>query len=220
MDRELLTGDELRILRTPSATAKSSPTRLLDEQAIAAPRQDASLVELHTEFTPVLGAAISEMTHKKVRSRMRDEWIGTYSEFVFGQPLPTCCAVILSKVQELEFYLTIDPKILFPSLDSLFGTKSVEPIPTRPLSEIERTVTRLLIEEIVSRYAATWQHTLSLDLSVDRIEHNVQQMSAMRGSDTVYIVRYEVTIAAEFGLIELCLPWQTTSQIRQRLAAS
>ena len=217
MVRESLSEEEMKLLRTPvcvpeiSVVSSNTPT--------GGPRQDQSLVDLHLNFAAVLGEALSEMTHRKVSSRMRDEWLGTYAEFVFGQPTPTCCAVIKSKVRELEFYLAIDPKILFPLLDRLLGSKSTEPIPRRPLSEIERTVSRLLIEEVMSRYAATWEHTLSLELAVDRIEHNLQQMSGLRGSDSAYITRYEVACDSDFGLIELCLPWKTTEQIRQRLAA-
>lgn len=218
MDREALSDEELRLLHTPSLASDARVSSAT--QNLPLPKQDPSLVHLHLEFATSLGDVLSEMTHRQVTARLRDEWLGTYSEFVFGQPIPTCCAVINSRVHGLEFYLVVDPKILFPLLDRLLGSKSVEPIPQRPLSEIERTVSRLLIEETVNRYAAAWQHSLSLDPSVDRIEHNLQQMVGLRGSEATYNIRYEVSFDGAFGLLELCLPWQKTEQIRQRLAAS
>lgn len=218
MDRESLTDEEMRLLHTPSLVSDALTTPTTPNLFL--PKQDPSLVHLHLEFASSLGDVLSKMTHRQVTARLRDEWLGTYSEFVFGQPVPTCCAVIKSRVHGLEFYLVTDSKILFPLLDRLLGSKTIEPIPQRPLSEIERTVSRLLIEEIVNQYAAAWQHSLSLDPTVDRIEHNLQQMVGLHGSETTYNVRYEVSFDGAFGLLELCLPWQKTDQIRQRLAVS
>lgn len=215
MKREELTRDELVALQTasdsvplPQATAKPSGNR----------RQDQALVDLHLQFSDILSDTLTAMTHRPVKATMRDEWLGTYAEFVFAQSVPTCCAVVVSKLHDLEFFVVMDPRILFPLLDRLLGSRTVEPVPQRPLSEIEQTVARLLIEEIVSRYAAAWQHSLALELSVDRIEHNVQQMAGLRGNEYAYISRYELACDGEFGLLEMCLPWGATEKMRKRLA--
>ena len=215
MDRESLSDEELELLRTP-APRETVPVFEADRPRVSEPRQDPALVERHAQFAGILGEAIGEEVDGHVQVGLRDEWLGTFSEFVFGQPLPTCCAVIGSQVLDVEFYLTIEPKILFPLFDRMLGTQSTEPVPKRWLTEIEQTLVRHLVSQIIQRYAAMWQQTLSLELSIRHLEHNVQQLSGLRGGDRAHITRYEVAFDAGYGLIEICLPGRMTSMIRQR----
>ena len=219
MHREALSDDELAVLSTPTHGPRAPlPTahRDADGGNVAHP----SLQELHRQFAGSLAVIFSGFANRDIIVRLRDQSNATYSQFVFGQSIPTCCAVIRAEPINLEFYLAVQPTICYPLIDRLLGCRQSDPIPKRPLSEIETGLMLFMMNEIVTKYGDAWQQALSLELQVDRMEHNVQQLGALAGSEQTYRARYGIRSGTDFGQLEVCLPWQATHQIRQRLAAS
>ena len=149
---------------------------------------------------------------------MRDEGKGTYGQFVFGQSIPTCCAVVLARSIDVEFYVAIQPAILYPLIDRMLGAKESDAIPQRPISEIERGLSELILGGVLAEYEDAWRPVLSFDLTLHRIEYNLQRRCALAGSEETYRVRYSVRFGCHAGFVELCLPWRKTQQVRQRLA--
>lgn len=227
MDRDIITEHERELLQTPaarsSAVVNRAPGSLTDaasgtELPGVAPQPDNAIVQIHRLYVDVLGQAVGEMVRQPVTTRLRDDGLGTYSEFVFHQPVPTCCAVLSSSTVELELYCYLEPQILFSLLDRMLGSHTVDLPPARVLSEIEHTLAQLLLEQIASSYARMWEPTLALDLAVERIMHNAQQAKLLPGSEPCYMARYELSCGREFGQMEICLPWQATESIRQRIS--
>ncbi len=220
MHRERLTSDEMDVLLTPSYAEPSH--NYSAETCLRGPdtHMDDALAQLHTKFGEDLKSLLSDLTRRDVVVKMRQAARGTYGHFVFGHSIPTCCAVIIAEPIQAEFFLAIRPSLLFPLLDRLFGCDTPEPPQQRPLSEIEASIAMLLVEQILERYREVWQQVLSLELSVDRFEHNIQQMRVMRGSDPAYLVRYDIRCDRDQGCLEFCIPWDSTQQMRERLAAN
>ena len=221
MYRERLTSDELEVLLTQDPVVLSSPT-----PEDAGPREtekhsDQALVELHSRYAHDLGTLLGELVRREVVVRLRSANLGTYGQFVFGQSVPTCCAVIQVEPIQAEFFLAISPSILFSLIDRLMGSDYPEPPQQRaPPTEIETSVIKLLVDQIVEKYREVWQQVLSLESAVDRLEHNAQQMRALAGGEPTYMVRYDVRCGGDQGWFELCLPWAATQQMRERLAAN
>ena len=98
MQRDTITEDERQLLRL-SRVDKSSAAGQQDTRAIenvTAPddptlrnrelQPDATVIEVHTRFADRLTDTISDIARQRVTVRLRDDWLGTYSEFVFDQP--------------------------------------------------------------------------------------------------------------------------------------
>jgi len=220
MYRERLTSDELDVLLTPSQV--SSPP---SAPAESSPREsdthiDEALADLHARFADDLSTLLSELARNEVVVKLREIVRGTYAQFVFGQTVPTCCAVVLAVPIETEFFLAIRPSILFPLLDRALGCDLPEPAQQRPLTEIESSLSTLLVEQMLGKSREAWQHVLPLGLRVARLEFNTRQMRAMSGSEPVCLVRYDVRCGRDQGWIELCIPWKPTQRLRERLAAN
>ena len=220
MHRELLSAEELKALTTPSP--KRSTIRSNDVQGeLQQEKQPSSLAldKLHRDFAEAMSEVFSEIAKQDVEVRLRDQGTGTYAQFVFGQSIPTCCAIVLARAIDVEFYFAFHPSILYPLIDNLLGSSNSDPIPQRPLTEIEQGLAELLFARVLDKYEDAWTTALSLDFTLLRFEHNVQQHRAMGGSDETYRARYGVRFGCPSGLVELCLPWAATQQVRHRLAA-
>ena len=220
MQNEGLSPEELELLSTPtivSSPPNSSPPA--PSRGVSDPPHP-SLLELHRELAGSFGDELTEAAQRSVGVTLREQMVGSYAQFVFGQPNPTFCSVIRSRASELEFWFTIQPTVLYPLIDRLLGCRESDPVPQRPLSEIETALAGLLVERLIARYGEAWRRALSLELEVDRIATNVQLLSAAAGSAEVWRTRFAVRCGQDFGYLEVAFPWADTHQLRQRLAAT
>ena len=221
MHNTSLTEEELAALSTTTKLRSSSnpgPTSEVENEADEPVHS--SLIELHRLFAGTMSSTLSGLVECEASVRQGRQAKSTYSRFVLGQPIPTCCAVVRSGATDLQFYLTMQPTILYPLMDRMLGCKQSDPIPQRPITEIESGLALILLRQVVAEYGKAWQQALSLDLRVDRIAYNANQLAVLPGSEETYAARYEVSMRHDFGHIEICLPWAATRQIRQRLATS
>ncbi len=219
MYRETLTADELETLAKPAAFDRQ-PSLAQKENSEEAKQTDNALAELHLRFAESLASVLTSYAGRDVVARMRSANRGLYGQFVFGQPIPTCCAIARAEPIESEFFFAMGPSLLFPLIDRVLGSKQIEPAPSRPLSEIERSIAKLIFSGVLEKYADQWQQSLSLVLTIDRLEHNTQRLNALPGSAHVYLVQYDLLCEPDAGRLELCIPWNATQQIRERLAAN
>lgn len=218
MHSEALSSDELLALATPSQGPPDAERRIQVADADASPQP--ALLDLHRHFASGLAAELSALINREVSVQLRDQAVSTYSQFVFGQSVPTCCAIAYAEPINLEFYLATEPRIVYPLMDRMLGSKQPEPIPHRPPTEIELGLASLLLSAVLTKYGAAWQFALSFKLHVDRIEYNLQQLRALAGSEQTYRARYDIRCGRDVGHLEICLPWKATQQLRTRLSAT
>lgn len=219
MNSKQLSRDELDSLLTPSAVVMEATDESSARHA-AQMRVDNSLEKLHAEFTASLVDILSNLARRDVAVRMTSCVPATFGQFVFGQPIPTCCISVDTRPISSDLFIAIRPSILFSLVDRVMGSSDLEPPQQRPLTEIEREVARFIVNQVLVKYQDAWQPVLSLDFHVDRIEHNAQQLGALAGAEPVFLVRYDVRCGRDQGWLELCLPWNSTHQMRGRLAAN
>ena len=175
------------------------------------------LSELHRTFAQSLASTLTDCLSRNMEVSLRHDGVSTYSQFVFGQPVPCCCAIVASETAKFEFFVSISPTILFPMLDRLVGAGESDPIPQRPITEIERGLIEVLLAQVIAVYEDAWRPVLALNLNLSRLEHNIQQSHLLSGSEATYRTRYDVRLDAFSGFIEFCLPWEASKQLRQRL---
>ena len=212
-----LSEEELALLRMParatSADVVHTPTT---ESECVEP--DASLVELHDSLADVLAANLGQLVGRELHVNLKEQRRCTRAEFLLGRPTPTVCAVIRAENVQVEAYVLLQPSILYPMLDFVLGCKQSDPIPQRPISEIEMGVAELLVNEVISSYDESWQSVLNLNLRVHRFEHNLQRIASTVSEDLHYVACYEIQTGNHFGLLDICLPWNATKPLRARLA--
>lgn len=228
MHRETLTADELKLLTSSPARQSLNPTKLATSVTTGNSKQEetslqaelTALNDLHCEFACQLRDSFAELIRAVPTVRLRDGSMKTYGQFVFGQPVPTVCAVVRAEPIDVEMYVALRPGLFFAMLDRFMGCQQTEPTAERPLSEIEQAVAKVMFNHLLAGYGEAWQKALSLQLTVTRLEHNLQRTRCITGATPMFWARYDVHVASEFGMLDICLPWEATQQIRERLAAN
>ncbi len=229
MDREHFTAEELDILLTPSkqAAVSCNPTtpatpeiRKAETPDVLAAPAIAALRELHELFAIQFERSLGQQLQDKVQIRLADVAAQTYAHFVFGRPIPTCFAVIKASPIDATFILDLSPKILFPLLDRMLGSTEPAAPEQRPLTEIETRLVSRIVRDFLADYHTSWEHILSLDLRIDRFEHNPQQVRLFSGSEPTLFVRFEVRTGASHGYLDLCVPARAIQRMSSRLAAA
>lgn len=222
--RKGLSSEERELLNSPqdvrgATNALENTSSITGDSAASAPTDGPTpeLSDLHREFAKSLAKVLSDCAGRETLVSLRHDGLGTYAQFVFGQPVPCCCAILESEASQFEFYLAMSPSILYPFLDRLVGARESDPIPQRPMTEIEQGLVEVLLAQIIAEYEDAWRPTLSLKLNLNRLEHNLLQRQLLSGNDATYRARYDVRFENFSGFIELCLPWESTRQLRQRL---
>lgn len=207
MNREVLTNEELDVL---AQAADPTDARALESPPSSSPIADEDdcrrLSEIHEGYAKVLVEIFTKMGQRDVRCRLREAMPGTFGQFVFGQTVPTCCALMRAKPSRGEWLLAVQPSVLYPLIDGLLGVKASEPPPERPMTEIESTVAEWIIREIVESYTQVLQPNSALQLDVERLEHNAQRLRTKPGGERVFLVTYDVQCRADYGRLTLCLP--------------
>lgn len=192
MYREILSEEELTVLSTSTKHDSGVSCSPADSLESSSTIEHKALAELHDGFATRLAEAFGKIANREVHCRLRKTVRATFGQFIFAQTIPTCCAVVRAEPIQLEFYLAIQPTVLYPMMDRMLGARSVEPSPQRPMTEIERTVAMLIINELLTRYSRALQHALSLEFSVDRLEHNAQQLDGLPGGEPTYLAAYDL----------------------------
>lgn len=224
--RKGLSSDERELLNSPQTVhhrAADAPAHPTEADSVAGVTPDANqqlapeLSELHRTFAKSMSHTLDECVGAETEVALRHDGLSTFAQFVFGQPVPCCCAIVASETSQFEFYLAVTPSILYPMLDRLVGAREADPVPKRPMTEIERGLVEVLLAQVVAAYEEAWRPILSLSLNLARLEHNLQQSQLLSGGEATYRARYEVRFEGVGGFAEFCLPWEQSRPLRERL---
>jgi flagellar motor switch protein FliM len=174
---------------------------------------------LHDEFSREFSAGLSGLLRTICEVKLARVDQLTYAEFVSSLPSPTCFSLIESKGLEGHILLDLNPQIVFPIVDRLLGggRGTSGSAPQRPLTEIELRLASRVIDLALRALENAWQNVCDLRLSVVQTESHAQRVQIMPPDEVVVLVSFEVEIAEERGMLNLCIPFNTIAASTSRL---
>lgn len=129
----------------------------------------------------------------------------TYDEFVSNRALPTLIVPIglpeLQTTAVLEFSLPV----ALTAVDHMLGGPGGAQ-PDRTLTDIETTLLRGLLEQIVDVLAYAMEPVAALQPTVGAIEYNAQFVQVAAGNDVTLVSLLDLTIGAQTCELALCIP--------------
>jgi len=139
----------------------------------------------------------------------------SYEEHIASLETPTILAVLDIAPLPGQAILEFAVPTALASVDHMLGGSGGSQ-PNRSLTEIETTILRGLVDQMlgVLRYAT--EPTIALDPKLHSIEYSPQFVQAASATDTVVVGLFEMRIGEESCLATLCLP---LSSILPRLRA-
>lgn len=169
------------------------------------------------QFSTVLSSSLRVVSSMSVTS------IGemTYDEYVRDLPNPTHLTMVsmdpLPGLAVLQ--LPVDTTLIF--VDLLLGGQG-RPVAARPLTEIESSVVRVLVERGLQVLTYAFESVLALSPSVTGHESNPQFAQIATPGDMVVAINFELSLATivptEPVVATLCYPYTTLQPILEEVA--
>jgi flagellar motor switch protein FliM len=140
----------------------------------------------------------------------------TYDEFVRSVPNPTVMAILSLEPLNGAGILQIPMHLAMAIIDRMLGGSGTGTFPSRPLTEIESTLMRTIIDRALAELAYSFESLVELEPAIVQFESNPQFAQVAAPSDMVVVSTYEARIGGELGMIRLCLPFSSLQPVLER----
>lgn len=143
----------------------------------------------------------------------------TYDEFVQAVPNPTILSIL--SIEPLNgaaiFYMPIP--LAMAAIDRLLGGPGSGNWPLRPLSEIETTLMRGILDRALGELAYAFESLVEIEPQITKFEYNPQFAQIAAPSDMMVLAAFDARIGNEFGNVGLCIPFSSLQPILERATA-
>ena len=140
-----------------------------------------------------------------------------YSEFILSISDPSC--IYIFRVEELNgvAILEISPQLVLFIVDRLFGGKGATVDEARPITTIEQTVMKKIIEKAMENLSSSWQQVSPLTFILEGFESNPDVVQIAPPGETVITVSLEIKIQDTSSLMNICFPYLILEDIMSKL---
>lgn len=174
---------------------------------------------LHEALARNFGAAISGMLRTMIEVKLLSVDQLTYSEFVFSLDNPSCFNVLKPDPLDGNWILDIAPSLSYAIIDRMLGG---DPKPSdtlrRPLTEIENRLIGRIVDIFLNQLKESWENIVELDLKVESVESNPQLVQIVPPNEVVILVGFELMLAQNRGMLNLCIPFNTIENYNSKLS--
>jgi flagellar motor switch protein FliM len=171
------------------------------------------------QFSTVLSSSLRVVSSMSVQSV--DEM--TYDEYVRELPNPTHLSLISMEPLPGLAVLQIPVETTLVFVDLLLGGQG-RPVPARPLTEIESSVVRTVVDRGLKDLTYAFESVLELRPTVAGHESNPQFAQVATPSDMVVVINFQLSLATiaptEPVVASLCYPYTTLQPILEEVADS
>ena len=180
----------------------------------------ATMRSLHEGLGRSFNAKLSGMLRSITEVKLLSADQLTYSEFVYSLDTPTCYGVLDVKPLEGNWILDIAPSLSFALIDRMLGgDPQPGDLPHRALTEIEERLITRVARAFLECVQASWQRVVELEPTLVTIESNPQLVQIVPPNEVIVLICYEVTVGKNRGMMNLCIPYNTTERFSSQLAS-
>lgn len=174
---------------------------------------------IHESFARLLTTTLSARVRSVVQLKVVSVDQVTYEEFTRSLFNPT--VLILFSLEPLEgtSILEINPSLIFAVIDRLLGGRGEPLKKPRELTDIEITVLKRLIDDILLALQEAWGHVVELKLKFEGFENNPQFVQIAPPSDMTAVITIDTKIGDVEGMMNICFPYFILEPIVSKLSA-
>lgn len=176
-----------------------------------------TLNNLHDNFTRLLSNFLSAYLRYNINVRVAAVEQYTFDDFIRSIPTPTIISVFSARQCKGLAIMETNPQFLFPVIDLLFGGHGDMPGQIRDLTEIEMSVVRQLIIQILDYLKLAWADFFSLEPQLEAIEANPFLYQVVSPTEIVAVITFTTVVGVTRGLINLCFPYLMLEPILSRV---
>jgi flagellar motor switch protein FliM len=183
-----------------------SPDRFSKEQMRA--------VELvHEDLTERLTTALPTFLRTNVRPRMVHTEQGRFHDFLKDFASNTLFHMITLAPLPGQMVFTLSPNVSYMILEQRLGGKIEGRIQERPLTEIDQSLLRGLVEHMLGDIKAAWSKVVGIEPTLEDSTTNQHWVQMMMGNERVMLLTFELNVQSTTGTMNMFIPFNTLKPI-------
>jgi flagellar motor switch protein FliM len=135
----------------------------------------------------------------------------TYDEYVAGLPSPSVLVTFESAGLSGTGLVQLAPETALACIDRLLGGPGSATQTVRPLTEIEATLIRELVDRALAAFAYAFESIMPLEPRITGVQHDPQFVQALGASDLVLVAKLAITTASVSQPATLMLPLEAVA---------
>ncbi|HID11046.1 MAG TPA: flagellar motor switch protein FliM [Candidatus Latescibacteria bacterium] len=162
---------------------------------------------VHEGFSRVLSTYLSTTARMMVDVELVSVDQVMYMEFTMGMSNPTCIYILKIEGLSGNALLEISPELVFFVIDRLFGGPGQVVVENRPVTLIEQTVLRKIVERMLEFLDSAWAQVHPMGFKIDDFETNPQFVQIAPASEPVVVFPFQVALRELKFPMNICFPY-------------
>ncbi len=171
-----------------------------------------ALRALHNSYARALSSSLSMSLRAVVEIDCTHIEQLTYGEYLASLLEPSCIGVFSMKSLKGLGAIELNPPLVFPIIDKLLGGPGAARFYNRTLTTIEEMVITKVMKEALNILKESWQRSMELDMTLDRIENNPQFVQAASNADPVILILFDFRLDEVHSMMSICFPFISIQQ--------
>lgn len=142
----------------------------------------------------------------------------SYYEFSNSISNPAMLSIVDFAPLPGEMILEISHRLCFSIIDRILGGDGEYDVGTRTFTEIELTILKKLVNQIIKLFIDPWENVIELDPKLNKIETNSQFAQIVSPNETVALITIKSQVGDTEGLINICMPHLLLEPILSKLS--
>ncbi|WP_233492323.1 flagellar motor switch protein FliM [Blastococcus sp. TF02A-30] len=151
-----------------------------------------------------------------LRAGARLELVGieqySYDDYVATLPDPVFITTFTLEPLAGKGMLAYPLDIAMAIVDHMLGGSGAAEQPNRPMTAMEVSITRHLLDRLLDEFSAAFGHITEIQPAMAGLEYNPQLAQAASGSDTVMVATFAMAVGSREGEATLVLPFSSFAQ--------
>jgi flagellar motor switch protein FliM len=183
-----------------------SPDRFSKEQMRA--------VELvHEDLTERLTTSLPTFLRTSVRPRLVHSEQGRLHDFLKDFPANSLFHIIQLAPLPGQTIFILSPNLSYMVLEQRLGGKIEDGPKDHPLTDIDQSLLRGLMEHMLGDIKAAWSKVVSVEPTLEDSTTNLHWVQMMMGNDRIMLLTLEVNIQGVAGTLSIFIPYSTLKPI-------
>lgn len=183
-----------------------SPDRFSKEQMRA--------VELvHEDLTDRLTTSLPTFLRTNVRSRLVHMEQGRFHDFISDFPSNSLLHLITMAPLPSQIVFTLSQNMCYMVLEQRLGGKIEGNSRERPLTDIDQSLLRGLVEHMLGDIKAAWSKVVTIEPTLEDSTTNHHWVQMVLGNERVMLLTFELNIQGISGSMSIFIPFTTLKPI-------
>lgn len=152
-------------------------------------------------LTTLLTSGLRQVCHVSAKDISQQ----SYDEYVTSRAMPTLIVPVALPQLQTTALVEFSLPVALTAVDHMLGGPGGKQ-PERTLTDIETTLLRGLLDQIVGVLAYAMEPIAVVEPSVGTIEYNAQFLQVAAGNDATLVGVFDLTIGGESSELSLCIP--------------